>query len=533
MQKLKSLEIIFNIWYLMRNGPRRARHSVRFLTVFLQSCFNAQERRRLASNVLADQAIQMKLPLALASQEPDRTLRQQLLDHAQYCADQSGRLEDFQDIALNLPAIVPAKGFADSRRVKAAADLFSKAQESSESGDLKQAVDIYDSLVAHFGAAEEPALRQAVARALVNKGIALDRLGRPEPAIEAYDNVVARFGEAEEPALRDQVARALVNKGVALAKLGRPELAIEACDTIVARFGEAEEPALRKTVARALIYKGITLAELGCPEPAIEAYDSVVAHFRDTEDPALREQVARALVNKGVALARLDQIEAARDVYQAALALNPESPSILNGLGNLYLDALGNPHSALSTFKTGLIKTPDNSSQVILNANCAYAIALHGGDLTDARRHAEKALQDGETLSAAGRHLLEALPIWHDSPKPNWQHLFECIGNAVESGDGALWNNFFDDLQRVIEFVIRQGEGTTLKHWMEDQQYPLRQAPLYHALVAALDGEDHLLKINPETREPSQRIYDGIARLMRLYAPTPASKKPRAGKKGR
>ena len=42
----------------------------------------------------------------------------------------------------------------------------------------------------------------------------------------AYDEVVARFGEAPEPALRERVAGALVNKGVTLGALDRSEEAL-------------------------------------------------------------------------------------------------------------------------------------------------------------------------------------------------------------------------------------------------------------------------------------------------------------------
>jgi hypothetical protein len=40
--------------------------------------------------------------------------------------------------------------------------------------------------------------------------------------------------------------------------------------------------------------------------------------------------------------------------------------------------------------------------------------------------------------------------------------------------------------------------------------------------VAALEGEDHLLQINPETRQPAQIIYKGIARRIKLW---PSQKK--------
>jgi hypothetical protein len=61
-----------------------------------------------------------------------------------------------------------------------------------------------------------------------------------------------RFGEAPESALREQVAKALLNKGFALAQLGRPEEAIEVHDDALAGFREAPEPALREQVDRLL-----------------------------------------------------------------------------------------------------------------------------------------------------------------------------------------------------------------------------------------------------------------------------------------
>jgi hypothetical protein len=52
-----------------------------------------------------------------------------------------------------------------------------------------------------------------VGRALVSKGIALGQLDRSAEEITAYDEVVTRFGDADDPALLEEVAKALVNKG--------------------------------------------------------------------------------------------------------------------------------------------------------------------------------------------------------------------------------------------------------------------------------------------------------------------------------
>jgi hypothetical protein len=58
---------------------------------------------------------------------------------------------------------------------------------------------------------------------------------------DQFYDVVARFGDAAEAPLREVVAGALVNKGVALGALGRSEEAIAVHDDVVARFGDAAE----------------------------------------------------------------------------------------------------------------------------------------------------------------------------------------------------------------------------------------------------------------------------------------------------
>jgi tetratricopeptide (TPR) repeat protein len=95
-----------------------------------------------------------------------------------------------------------------------------------------------------------------VARALVNKGVTLGQLNRSEDAIAVNDEVVARFGDAAEPELREEVARALFNKGITLGQLNRSEDEIAVYDEVLARFGDAAEPELRKIVEETKSLRG-------------------------------------------------------------------------------------------------------------------------------------------------------------------------------------------------------------------------------------------------------------------------------------
>lgn len=80
-------------------------------------------------------------------------------------------------------------------------------------------IAIYDDLLTRFGSATDPALREPVAKALLNKGLRLGVLGRVPEELATLDDLIARFGTATEPALREQVAKAMLNKGFRLGKL--------------------------------------------------------------------------------------------------------------------------------------------------------------------------------------------------------------------------------------------------------------------------------------------------------------------------
>ncbi|WP_186208660.1 AAA family ATPase [Burkholderia gladioli] len=746
-------ERFFNIWYLMRNGPRRARQSIRFLTMFLQSCYSLEERRSLAMATLKHGQSDPGYALALAGSLRSGQLRQQLLEQAYVRSNdtdrtgeygplidelrkegrpqresnhiehvlndsapqvsndddvvafdtitkpalhdevaiaqvnegirfgRSGPLEQAIEVFDNFVArfgtateatlreriarVLISKGYALGKlgqaeqeiavyddvvarfgtateialREQVAKALINKGITLGTLGKSEQEIAVYDDVVARFGTATEAALRARVAKALINKGITLRTLGRPDQALDVYDGVVARFGTATEIALREQVARALISKGYALGKLGQAEQEIAVYDDVVVRFGTATEIALREQVARALINKGITLRTLGRPDQALDVYDGVVARFGTATEIALREQVARALISKGIALGFLDQPEqaleafdtvltrfgtatepvlcervvkalinksiilgtlgqfeqeiavcddviarfgtatepalqegvvwaliskgirlagqgqpqqaldvyddvvtrfgtstepilrervaialdckakllrdlgrfdASESAYRAAIELQPTLTAFYIEQGNLLLDFMGQPVNAMAAFENGMGVVKNQEDRAILHTNMAYALALHNGDRLAARAHANHALEDGTTVSPAGRLLLEALPIWNDRSTPDWLKLFEKIGTALSCEDPDLWTSHNDDLQRLLAFIIAEGQGPDFKRWMSESQFSSQYAPLYHAFVAALEGEDHLLQINPETRQPALKIYTDI-----------------------
>ena len=86
---------------------------------------------------------------------------------------------------------------------------------------MREAIRVYDEVVSRFGDSTDLALREQVAKALINKGVSLGKMGKNEEEIRVYDDVVARFGDSTDLALREQVANALINKGITLGQMGR------------------------------------------------------------------------------------------------------------------------------------------------------------------------------------------------------------------------------------------------------------------------------------------------------------------------
>ncbi|GAG24267.1 unnamed protein product, partial [marine sediment metagenome] len=67
--------------------------------------------------------------------------------------------------------------------------------------------------------------------ALVNKGVTLAIMNRPEDAIAVYDEVMWRFGESEIKALSEAAAMAMSNKADILLKTGSLERALAAYES--------------------------------------------------------------------------------------------------------------------------------------------------------------------------------------------------------------------------------------------------------------------------------------------------------------
>lgn len=248
-------------------------------------------------------------------------------------------------------------------------------------------------------------------------------------------------------------------------------------------------------------------ADLERYEEAETAYrQAITLDKKNNEQNALIWNVLGTLLRDN-----LMRYEEAESAYRQAIALDGKHIGPWNSLGNLLQDYLGQYENALAAYQQGLAIDPQNS---FLLANSAYLCALHLGQSKQARDYAKQA-ESG--LSPAGKYLMNSVLAWSDGGTDATSRGWSELHQAVSCGDEALWSAHIDDLQRVLAYATARGDGEAVRNWMADADYPVQYAPLFHAYCSILDGEDHLLSINPEVRGMAEKIYRGLARLVELF----------------
>jgi len=106
-------------------------------------------------------------------------------------------------------------------REMAAGALYDKAVALHADAQFEEAARAYDQLTRYIADPAAGSLQLVLARALVNSGHAQLHAGASADVTKPWDVLVSSFGQSTDPALRAQVTKALFNKAVLLDSLGR------------------------------------------------------------------------------------------------------------------------------------------------------------------------------------------------------------------------------------------------------------------------------------------------------------------------
>ena len=141
---------------------------------------------------------------------------------------------------------------------------------------------------------DDLAIEQCLARAMVNKANALGNVGQVADALQVYDQVVARFGASAASDVQYQVARAIYNKGVTCHDSKDTEASFAAYGSLIERFADHGDGEIRNLVAWALYNQAGIHGESDRFDEAEKLYNRIVSLFDRDAVPDCREAVVLA-----------------------------------------------------------------------------------------------------------------------------------------------------------------------------------------------------------------------------------------------
>jgi tetratricopeptide (TPR) repeat protein len=197
-----------------------------------------------------------------------------------------------------------------------------------------------------------------------------------------------------------------------------------------------------------------------------------------------------------------ERYEEAESAYRQAIVIDPTIPAAWNGLANLLTKLSKYEEAEQAHLRCLELFEPE-----LRNYTHGVLAYLYWFDLNrpdDAFRHAELGRQVSE--SYIGYLLDTARFLVEDQPGP----AFIAFDEALTEADDSFWHHYIKPVQRILCYAIFQSYGPKFLEFMQAAGYPDRYAPLYWAFLAALQGKDILLNVNPEARRTAERIYRGL-----------------------
>jgi tetratricopeptide (TPR) repeat protein len=180
--------------------------------------------------------------LGLAASLGASPLRERLLEFAETQSSLTGTRDEYG------AAIDEMRGRDSNRR---------RSEQLGLSKEWQREIARLERVIERFHRSTNKKEYLQAAQALVGKALLLSEVGRHREAIEVYESLLARFADTSDPELREHVVTALINKGFSLREVGERKLAIQIYDDVASHFGDASDPALREAIAQALFNKGL------------------------------------------------------------------------------------------------------------------------------------------------------------------------------------------------------------------------------------------------------------------------------------
>jgi tetratricopeptide (TPR) repeat protein len=187
-----------------------------------------------------------------------------------------------------------------------------------QQGEAEQALARFNEAVEVFGSSARGEDRVWLARAVHNRGMALQALGRNDEAADAFEEVFAVFGAEDDPDVRSVAVSSMINAGVACGGADKVDEALRHLDTAIQLLTYATGMSDRRALANAMYNRGTVLRLAGRTEAALHAFDATRQRFAGDLDPHVYRFVALAIYNSAAALEEADLPNRAAPIFRAA-----------------------------------------------------------------------------------------------------------------------------------------------------------------------------------------------------------------------
>ena len=401
-------ERLYNIYYLLRRGHGGLDRMVEALIGFMASFYSPPQLRDIVARIVGEGSggslLHGAAPKHVAPMMAG--FRGRFLDKIDEMA--GGILSgDGEEISRETG---PTMDAADSENMAVVAsrisDSIDKGNAFLESGEIRDAIKIYDGLIEEFGETDVLEIASQVARALANKGFALTAMNRPDEALSVLDETIRGFGQTDYPA----IAVAFMNKGAALIAAGRPEEALSVLDETVERFDGTGNPIVIQAVAQALACRGVALNDLDRPKEALDAFDETIRMFGASKEPRVAPAIALALTMKRLAAITMkpETALAILDDIVKQFGTNDDPPVALavaqafTTRGSVHF-AMNRREEALKNFDEAISRAGDQRDPFVVEALTMKSFALITMERTDeALKTSEEAVDrlSGDSESA-------------------------------------------------------------------------------------------------------------------------------------
>lgn len=196
-------------------------------------------------------------------------------------------------------------------RLLAARALNEKASILRSEERFDEAGELCGEMVGRFGGEEDPQMFRQVSVAMAGQAESLRRSGQLSQAVSLYDGLVTRLDEQDRTGDQTAMMAVLYLKATGLQQLGQLDAATDTCDAILARGEGDDRPKTQHRLVTTLWDKSRWLNKAGRADEQHEVLQKLIAAFQDVPELKVRQIIATAMFNDAVLLRDRGQVSEA------------------------------------------------------------------------------------------------------------------------------------------------------------------------------------------------------------------------------